>query len=224
MSSHSMHKPVMAPYSAYNSVNQPPVTSDYAIDSISQPMSAKISTEKMSAHSVHELQPLAGGDPVYEEKQKDTSEEAEDSPYKMLSRRERNRIILHAVRFVLTTVVIAIFLAIPLFVLAGYADVGDSIDDNLQKKNAVYWGFAWILSAWVIGCFFHFIALILPYVFWIVAKFVNPAHRRYWRVFRPLRLPITLLGGLIGSIITFDLVSWLHRMTSEGMLIPVAPL
>ena len=205
MSYHRSEKSAYSPYSPYNPANQPPVTNDYAVDPISRPSSAKTPNEKMSA-SIHEMQPLAGSDMVPEGKGVEIAPEDEDSPYKMLTRKERNRFIFHAIRFVLTVIVIGVLLCVPLFVLADYADIGDSTDDSPQRQNLVFWIFTWLFSTWIIACTFHFIALILPYVFWLVAKFVNPAHRRYWRTLRPLRLPITLLGAILGSYVTFSLV------------------
>jgi hypothetical protein len=38
-------------------------------------------------------------------------------------------------------------------------------------------------------------------------RYVNPAHQRYWRIFRMMRTPITLIGLLLASYISFDIVS-----------------
>ena len=36
-----------------------------------------------------------------------------------------------------------------------------------------------------------------------MSSYLNSAHHRYWRVFRVLRLPITLIGTVIASYIGF---------------------
>ena len=206
MSSYRPHSPTFSPYSPYNPVNQQPVTSDYAIEHKPQPSASQAPIEKMS--NVHEMEPLSGTASISKEQERENALIVEDSPYKVLSRRERKRVFFHALRFVLITVIVGIILCIPIFVYRDYKGIDNSKDPAVQNENLVYWLFAWFLTSWLIACFFNFIGLLFPYIFWIVAKFVNPAHRRYWRVFRPMKLPITLLGALVGFYVTFFVVSY----------------
>ena len=209
MSSYRPHSPTFGSHSPYNPVNQQPVTSDYVIQDKPLPRISKTSTEKMALPNEHELEPLSEVASNAQQKEPDRTEEVEDSPYKFLSRKERYRVLFHALRFLLTTVIIAILLSIPLFILHDTAYIDDTADDNIQRKNLVYWFFTWFLVTWLVACFFNLVGLILPYLFWIIAKFINPAHRRYWRILRPLRFGITLLGGVLGFIIAFAIVSLL---------------
>lgn len=208
MSSYRPPSPAFSPYSPFNPANQQAVTSDYIVGDQLQSTRTKLGAEKEPSTWNHEMQPLSGAVSVHEEKETQHAHDVDDSPYKILSRKERNRVIFHAVRFVLVTVLVAIILCIPLWIFQSYRDVGVTTDDGLQQRNLVWWLFSWFLSTWLIACFFNFIALIFPYLFWVVAKFVNPAHRRYWRIFRPLRFPFTLLGLVLGSIMTFGVVSF----------------
>ena len=211
MSSYRPASPATSPYTPYRPVGEAPITSDYIVQDRPAPSDSKSGDTKGPNMFVHELEPLsANGGISVEDRPPEYSKEPEDSPYKLLSKKERNRVIFRALRFVLTTILVTVLLAIPCFVLAGYADV-DTQDKTARKNNLIYWIFLWLVLVWVTTCLFRFFGLVLPYVFYIVAKFVNPAHRKYWRVLRALRFPITLLGAVLGLITLFAGVSVYDR-------------
>jgi hypothetical protein len=127
--------------------------------------------------------------------------------------------VVYAIKWSIVTVLISVVIAIPMIALRSSLDDDEtaSIEEQLlqllsnQWKNLGFWICAWVMVTWLSACLFHAASQIFPYLFRYVAKFVNPAHRRYWRVFRFMKWPITLLGCTIGSYISYYFVSYFHH-------------
>ncbi|KAK4228633.1 putative Mechanosensitive ion channel [Podospora fimiseda] len=51
-----------------------------------------------------------------------------------------------------------------------------------RERQTVYYIFMWLLATWVCFAVFYVFAMAMPYIFRFVARFVNPAHMRYWRI------------------------------------------
>ena len=152
------------------------MNSDYALDDMSPQPPPKVMQRGgggggETRTQVDELQPilLAPGK---------VGQEDVDSPYDSGARSALKRIGLHAARFFAVVALFIGLLAIPWAVNWDYADIGDSTNDYDQARNIIYWIFYWLWLVWIIGSAVHLFALLLPYIFWFVAKYVNPAHRR----------------------------------------------
>jgi hypothetical protein len=107
-----------------------------------------------------------------------------------------DRMFLIAVaRYVTVVVLVGLALAIPIIVA------------DLQYNNLVFYAFSCLETIWLCGVATDLLALLFPYVFRVVARYVNPAHHRYWRVFRTMRLPVTMLGTIIAAYVAYVTVS-----------------
>jgi hypothetical protein len=175
MSSFKQGKPSYGQYSTYEMAENNHFQ-DYNLEDL-RPTPPPKPADTM--HSVHEIKPS------WVSVVKDSDEL--DNPYKSGSSGGFKRVAFHALRIILVAGIIAVLLAIPTIVLQDFADVSGSTDDTLQNKNAVYWIFIWLLFTWVAGSVSHVLALMLPYIFWIIAKFVNPAHRKCKSFFHMFR-------------------------------------
>ena len=67
----------------------------------------------------------------------------------------------------------------------------------------------WLLASWGFTCVSNILINIFPYAFRLVARWVNPGQVKYWRIFRYMRLAVTLLGGAVGTYCSFVYVSYL---------------
>ena len=77
-----------------------------------------------------------------------------------------------------------------------------------RQKDVRYNVYLWLLITWGSACVSNVFINVFPYLFKFVAQVVNPGHVKYWRIFRFLRLAVTVLGATIGSYISFELVSF----------------
>ncbi|KAB5518871.1 hypothetical protein GE09DRAFT_977795 [Coniochaeta sp. 2T2.1] len=119
--------------------------------------------------------------------------------------------LLWAARYVAVVLVVGIPLAIPIIIFRQDLDVLANVDDTTtvesverrQYRQLVYYLFAWFETCWLGFWASDVIGLGLPYVFRFVARYVNPAHQRYWRVFRVLHRPITIIGLVVTAYISF---------------------
>jgi hypothetical protein len=119
----------------------------------------------------------------------------------------RSRRLLWALQFALTVIIVSVPLMVPMILFSGDRVLDD--DDTLEKRQyrqLVFYLFSWLLASWLGGCVSYAFALAFPYLFRFVARYVNPAHQRYWRVMRIMKRPITLVGLIIASYISFGRV------------------
>lgn len=121
--------------------------------------------------------------------------------------------MVYAVKWFLVTVIVSAILSIPMMALTDSVELDSATLDeaiveayNKQYKSLGFWISTWILASWLSACLFHALAQIFPYIFRFVSKYINPAHRRYWKVFRFMKWPITILGCTIGSYIAYYFV------------------
>ena len=107
-----------------------------------------------------------------------SEKEEDDAPYSGSGNQSSfGRIGLHILRLVFTITLIGLILAIPIFITMQQAyDL--SFNNHTQNRNFVFWFFVWMEATFVAGAAANVFALIFPYVFYAVAKWVNPAHRR----------------------------------------------
>ncbi|MCJ1395166.1 hypothetical protein MMC18_008047 [Xylographa bjoerkii] len=105
-----------------------------------------------------------------------------------------------AARYIVVVVFVTVVLAIPIIVTGRQLTNGNS---GNYSQVLVFYLFLWLLTSWIIGCGFNIFWRSFPYLFWWIAGFVNPAHQKYWRVFRNLNIPVTFLGAMIFAWIAF---------------------
>lgn len=136
----------------------------------------------------------------------------------------RWQLALYFVRYVVVVAVIGIILAIPVIVFDKDQDLEDTsleATERRQYNNLIYYIFAWLLTTWMCAVIADLVALSLPYLFRLIARYVNPAHQKYWRVFKTMRRPICWLGAVIGSFIAFTVVSIRRRPCQARCLLPL---
>ncbi|MCJ1402346.1 hypothetical protein MMC11_005566 [Xylographa trunciseda] len=171
---------------------------DYASHSIGQQSSEKrmlaVESEVPSVNTSQQnlqnpqLEPNTGGDNTQDSTQH-------------LGFGHRFPFLAFAARYTAAVVFVTVILAIPIIVTGRLWINGNS---GNYSQVLVYYLFLWLLTSWVIGCGFNLSWRAFPYLFWWIAGFVNPAHQKYWRVFRDLNLPVTLLGAMIVSWVAFS--------------------
>ena len=120
------------------------------------------------------------------------------------------RQLFWALRYFAVVVVVGALLAIPIIVSRKSAIVEDD-DPDIANKNLIFYIFLWLLITWLAGTAADLTALALPYIYRLLARYFNPAHQKYWRMFRAMRRPIRFMGTFAFCFITFTVVS-----TEEG--------
>ena len=114
--------------------------------------------------------------------------------------------LVFAARFAAVVILVSAPLAIPVIVSYRRLLVDDS--SNADYTNILtFYLCLWLLTSWLMACAFNLFWRAFPYLFWWIAGFVNPAHQRYWRVFRSLNFPVTLLGSVSWTFAAFGGVS-----------------
>ena len=78
---------------------------------------------------------------------------------------------------------------------------------EMTQKTLMFHLWLWLSVSWAATIFFNLIANIFPYLFRIVAGFVNPGQRKYWRIFFFMRMAITYLGASVCCYIAYCIVS-----------------
>ncbi|KAK0616462.1 hypothetical protein B0T14DRAFT_435937 [Immersiella caudata] len=118
------------------------------------------------------------------------------------------RFILWFVKFVVVWAVVSVLLAIP---VAIYRDIEnfpeEATPEELKERLRplyIYNVFTFLLVSWVSIAFFYLLGTTLPYIFRFIARYVNPAHTRYWRIVRVMRKPLCFVGSLFVSFLAFD--------------------
>jgi hypothetical protein len=129
-----------------------------------------------------------------------------------ITRRNR-KAATYPIKWLAVTILVSFIIAIPMIVLKDSlqgTDVADLADIELiyrnQWRNLGFWICAWLLVCWISLCFWHLIAKALPYAFRRVCEYINPAHVRYWKIFRFLKWPVTALGGIVFGFVAYALV------------------
>ncbi|KAK0707861.1 hypothetical protein B0H67DRAFT_496581 [Lasiosphaeris hirsuta] len=116
------------------------------------------------------------------------------------------------IRFLIVVSFFGLLLAIPVIV---YRDI-ENADENTSEEEIkdrldrlwVYNIFQWLMISWIGLAVFYLFGTALPYIFRFVARYVNPAHARYWRILRVLRRPFCLIGLNLVSYIAFLLIAY----------------
>ena len=130
-----------------------------------------------------------------------SSEEEVRLPFMQRYRRPL-RVIVYL--FVLLAVTAGLTVPVVLY----YDDADWGLDDEEEKhRDLLHHLFRWLLVSWCCFAFCNIVINIFPYLFRFVARRVNPGHVKYWRVFRFMRLPVTLLGGTVGMYFSYFSVS-----------------
>jgi len=121
-----------------------------------------------------------------------------------------SRFIFWLIKFVLVVGTVAVLLAIPIII---YHDVETFPDDATDADFKARLGHLWLynifmffLVSWLGIAFFYILGTALPYIFRFVARYVNPAHARYWRIIRVMRKPLCYVGGTFVAYLAFSLV------------------
>ncbi|KAH8893311.1 hypothetical protein GQ53DRAFT_684923 [Thozetella sp. PMI_491] len=105
----------------------------------------------------------------------------------------------------LVVVVVGVPLSVPIILYRNDQDLEDEESiEHKQYRQLLFFLFVWILTSWLGACLSFLAATGLPYLFRFAWRYVNPSQAKYWRVFRALRRPITLIGLVAASYISFD--------------------
>ncbi|KAK3332798.1 hypothetical protein B0T19DRAFT_482982 [Cercophora scortea] len=112
-----------------------------------------------------------------------------------------------ALKRLMVLVVISTPFVVPVVLYRDYQDLGqDYSDQQRQDRQLAFYICSWLLVSWLGLCVSFALGCAFPYIFRFVSRYVNPAHRRYWRVFRAMRRPVTLIGFLVSSYISFSVL------------------
>ncbi|KAM7208365.1 Mechanosensitive ion channel protein 8 [Naviculisporaceae sp. PSN 640] len=103
-------------------------------------------------------------------------------------------------KYFLILILVGVPLAIPIIL---YRDYQGSLESPIAPQDEArqlrFYVFMWLEISWIALCGSFLIGTLLPYLF----RYVNPAHMRYWRVLRVLRRPLTLLGFMTASFVSY---------------------
>lgn len=113
---------------------------------------------------------------------------------------QRHRKSISVVRYLTVLLLLTVCFVAPVVLF------GD-VEQKKDKKNLRYYVSLWLLITWGCACISNVFINLFPYMFRFVAGWVNPGHVKYWRIFRFMRLSVTLLGAAIGAYVSFVLVS-----------------
>ncbi|KAJ4305964.1 hypothetical protein N0V88_000754 [Collariella sp. IMI 366227] len=120
-------------------------------------------------------------------------------------------------KFVLIFAVVGVLLAIPVIVInsdeiIAKAEMGD-IDAFFaqQTRQVLYYIFGWLLVTWIGLALCFALGTVFPYIFRFVARYVNPAHQRYWRILRTMRKPFCIAGTVSVSYIAYAALIFYNR-------------
>lgn len=105
-------------------------------------------------------------------------------------RQKRLRLLFWGIRYFLIIILVIVALVVPI-VLIGQ-DIDINFDDQAsveakQYKNLAYYLLAWLLVTWVVTCIFDIFILAFPYLFRVIARYVNVIN---WGVIGSLTLPV----------------------------------
>ncbi|KAH8693650.1 hypothetical protein BGW36DRAFT_383455 [Talaromyces proteolyticus] len=121
--------------------------------------------------------------------------------------------MVRSAKWLTVTIVVSVIISIPVIVLRTTLVSSDiqNLDQlkqvyQSQWKNLGFWISCWILVSWFSACVFHALIIFFPHIFRNVAKYINPAHARYWKVFYFMKWPVTILGCTICSYISYALI------------------
>ncbi|KAK2764100.1 serine threonine protein kinase [Colletotrichum kahawae] len=119
----------------------------------------------------------------------------------------RRRLFWWALRYVFIATVIFGALLVPTIVLSNDAEFADdSTIESIQAKqysNLVFYICLWLMVTWIAAVGSDLIGLGFPYLFRLIARYTNPSHQKYWRVFKFMRRPIAFLGTTLVTYIFF---------------------
>ncbi|KAH6675740.1 hypothetical protein B0J14DRAFT_441648, partial [Halenospora varia] len=100
-------------------------------------------------------------------------------------------------RYAFIVIFVGLILAIPLLLFRrDQAPDDDSLKDK-NTKNLIFYLFAWFETTWLFSCVVDMFVMAIPYVFRFAAGYINPAYKRYWRILRAIRKPVTVFAAII---------------------------
>ena len=114
---------------------------------------------------------------------------------------QRHRKVLAIVKYLVTLIIITVAFATPVAIYRGREKSKD------LQKDVRYHLLLWVLISWLSTAISNISITLFPYLFKFIARWVNPGHVKYWRIFRFMRLAVTLLGGAIGTYVSYTYVS-----------------
>ncbi|KAK3693238.1 hypothetical protein B0T22DRAFT_420432 [Podospora appendiculata] len=122
-----------------------------------------------------------------------------------------------ALKRLVVVVIISTPFVVPVVLYRDYQDLGQDYSDQQRqdRQQLAFYICSWLLISWLGLCVSFCLGCAIPYIFRFVSRYFNPAHRRYWRVFRAMRRPVTLIGFLVASYISFDI------LVSNNALLPL---
>lgn len=121
------------------------------------------------------------------------------------SLRQRFPGIFKLIQSLVAFCIIGALLAIPIILTYDAWDSKPTDSKARRDRNLVFYIFVMLEMVWAMTGVAYVIAMVLPYLFRFVAHYVNPAHKRYWRVFIMMRNPIVILLAVCSGWISFAL-------------------
>ncbi|KAK2058302.1 putative serine/threonine-protein kinase [Colletotrichum caudatum] len=119
----------------------------------------------------------------------------------------RRKLFWWALRYASIVVVVFVAFLVPVITLADDADISEeSTPQAIEAKryqNLVFYICLWLEVTWIGAVGSDLLGLGLPYLFRFMARYLNSAHQRYWRVFKFMRRPVGFLGTTLVTYIFF---------------------
>ncbi|KAK4183181.1 putative Mechanosensitive ion channel [Podospora australis] len=163
---------------------------------------------------------IFGSAPLLDESKGSMSQSQESKPgYRTATGTFRSYLwknVFKVLQFLIIFGVVGVILAIPVIVIGNQdiikkADLEEEEFLRQRNKQTVYYVFLWLLISWICFAIVFVIASALPYIFRFVARYVNPAHMRYWRIMRTLLRPICITGVVCCSYVAFMITVYYSR-------------
>jgi hypothetical protein len=166
-----------------------------------------------SENSWQELpkQPKMAEEPIEDEQTQLYFEKQPERPRKNTYRNNEGKTVgqrfpnfVFAVRYLFVILIVGVPLAVPMII---YWNISESDALENVQKNLIFYLFTWFEFSWISAIIFNLFWRAFPYIFRFVAGYVNPAHQKYWRVFRSMLFPFTVLFSVIFLFLFFSVVS-----------------
>ncbi|KAL2133492.1 hypothetical protein VTI74DRAFT_2257 [Chaetomium olivicolor] len=120
-------------------------------------------------------------------------------------------------KFVLIFGIVGALLAIPVILINDDEIVEKALIGDIdaffaqQTRQVVYYIFGWLFFTWLGLAICFLLGTIIPHFFRFIARYVNPAHQRYWRILRTMRTPFCIAGTVSISYICFAALIYYNR-------------
>ncbi|KAK3380819.1 hypothetical protein B0H63DRAFT_450216 [Podospora didyma] len=132
--------------------------------------------------------------------------------------------VFWGIRFFVIMAFPGILLSIPVIINRNNKFLDDNAIDSAdarQDKQVIFYIFLWLVISWIGVCLSYLLGCALPYIFRFIARYLNPAHLRYWRTMRVMKRPIAAVGLVMASYLSFEaLIYWNDDLAVNFNLTP----